>query len=107
MNKQLQSTYSLTVGCVSDISVAGSLQMNKDIWGWQTLLEWVFLFCQFGKVVMLQMWLTVNFLLCVLCFQALAVAASVRTVPVSGVCWSSGRHAGTITPLDHREAGGY
>lgn len=52
------------------------------------------------------MWLTVNFLVCVLCLQALVVPPSVELSALfltSGIHWSGGSHTGTITPIDHRK----
>ncbi len=49
------------------------------------------------------MWVTVNFLVCVLCLQALVVPPSVELSALflaSGIRWSSDSHTGTITPID-------
>lgn len=51
------------------------------------------------------MWMTVNFLVCVLCLQALVVPPSAELSALfltSGVRWRGGSHPGTITPIDHR-----
>lgn len=48
--------------------------------------------------------MTVNFLVCVLCLQALVVPPSVElSAPflTSGVRWRGGSHTGMITPIDH------
>lgn len=50
------------------------------------------------------MWMTVNFLVCVLCLQALVVPPSVELSALfltSGVRWWGGSHTGMITPIDH------
>lgn len=70
-----------------------------------TIFQWVFLFCrQCCKLVKLQMRVTVNFLVCVLCLQALVVPPSVELSVLfltSGIRWNSGSHTGTITLIDH------
>lgn len=66
------------------------------------------LFCHRGKLVKLQLCVTVNFLVCALCLQALVVPPSVKLSALfltSGIRWSVGSHTGMITPIDHEEKG--
>lgn len=66
------------------------------------------LFCHRGKLVKLQLCVTVNFLVCALCLQALVVPPSVKLSALfltSGIRWSVGSHTGMITPIDHEKKG--
>lgn len=105
MHKQLQPIYLLDYSCKRHHVFTGSPGENKATGGSADMFNGdFFLFCRHCyKLVKLQMCVTVNFLVCVLCLQALVVPPSVKLSELfltSGARWRGGSHAGTITPID-------
>lgn len=85
------------------------LWINKNAGGGERAVFLMgILFCHRGKLVKLQLCVTVNFLVCALCLQALVVPPSVKLSALfltSGIRWSVGSHTGMITPIDHEKKG--
>lgn len=105
MHKQLQFIYLLDYSCKRHHVCTGSAGENKAV----CRGGGVFLCCRHRyKLVKLQMCVTVNFLVCVLCLQALVVPPSVKLSALfltPGARWRGGSHAGTIAPIDRGRKG--
>lgn len=104
MHKQLQFIYLLDYSCKRHHVCTGSAGENKAV-----CRGGVFVCCRHRyKLVKLQMCVTVNFLVCVLCLQALVVPPSVKLSALfltPGARWRGGSHAGTIAPIDRGRKG--